>query len=310
VTGSNTITIAIPSTAVNGSSFTRFRLSSAGNLQPTGPAADGEVEDYAVTITALAADTVATIPDPVNPSKKIVVMMGTSKADDLQLQLGPNGTLLCKHGCQMSIYSLAMISRVVMVGGAGNDSLKVPSNFLLPVEMYGGDGNDTLTGGAGSDLLDGGAGDDKIFGGGGNDTLLGGLGNDTLSGDTGDDLLLGGDGSDQLSGGAGRDVLIGGLKADRLFGQEGDDLLIGGSTAFDNDQAALAAIVGEWRSTSDDFAARIAKLSVVLTPASVIDDNAKDQLDGGAGRDWFLDFLLLDSINDFNPNPASGDRKN
>ena len=33
-----------------GMTYARFRLSSAGNLGPTGPAADGEVEDYYVEV--------------------------------------------------------------------------------------------------------------------------------------------------------------------------------------------------------------------------------------------------------------------
>ena len=35
-----------------GTSYARFRLSTAGNLAVTGAAADGEVEDYKVTIQA------------------------------------------------------------------------------------------------------------------------------------------------------------------------------------------------------------------------------------------------------------------
>ncbi|MBW2283794.1 MAG: hypothetical protein JRF65_04235, partial [Deltaproteobacteria bacterium] len=41
---------SIPADAVPGTTYARFRLSSAGSLAPTGSAADGEVEDYEVTI--------------------------------------------------------------------------------------------------------------------------------------------------------------------------------------------------------------------------------------------------------------------
>ncbi len=40
----------VPVTATPGTTYARFRCSSAGGLTPTGAAADGEVEDYAVTI--------------------------------------------------------------------------------------------------------------------------------------------------------------------------------------------------------------------------------------------------------------------
>ncbi len=50
VTGNNTITFDVPSWAADGTTYARFRLSTAGNLGVAGTAADGEVEDYAVTI--------------------------------------------------------------------------------------------------------------------------------------------------------------------------------------------------------------------------------------------------------------------
>ena len=49
--GTNTIHFNIPSDANAGTTFARFRLSTAGHLGTHGPSADGEVEDYTVTIT-------------------------------------------------------------------------------------------------------------------------------------------------------------------------------------------------------------------------------------------------------------------
>ena len=48
--GDNAINFDVPSWAVDGTTYARFRLSTAGELGPTGEAADGEVEDYQVTI--------------------------------------------------------------------------------------------------------------------------------------------------------------------------------------------------------------------------------------------------------------------
>lgn len=48
--GVNSLTITVPSTAVTGQSFARFRFSSQSNLGPTGVAQDGEVEDYSIRI--------------------------------------------------------------------------------------------------------------------------------------------------------------------------------------------------------------------------------------------------------------------
>lgn len=50
VSGSSAMTFRVVATAVGVPTYTRFRLSSTGGLSPRGLAADGEVEDYAVTI--------------------------------------------------------------------------------------------------------------------------------------------------------------------------------------------------------------------------------------------------------------------
>jgi len=48
--GINSLTHAVPAGAQPGATYARFRASTAGGLSPTGAAADGEVEDYRVTI--------------------------------------------------------------------------------------------------------------------------------------------------------------------------------------------------------------------------------------------------------------------
>jgi uncharacterized repeat protein (TIGR01451 family) len=50
IAGANPLVVAIPLTATPGATFARFRVSVAGGLAATGHAADGEVEDYAVTV--------------------------------------------------------------------------------------------------------------------------------------------------------------------------------------------------------------------------------------------------------------------
>ncbi|MGD9724414.1 MAG: FG-GAP-like repeat-containing protein [Pirellulales bacterium] len=53
--GNNVLSFDVPSWAVDGVTYARFRLSTAGNLGTEGAATDGEVEDYAVTILPPAA---------------------------------------------------------------------------------------------------------------------------------------------------------------------------------------------------------------------------------------------------------------
>lgn len=50
--GVELISIEVPEEAVAGTTYARFRLSSGGGLGPTGPAPDGEVEDYRLTLHA------------------------------------------------------------------------------------------------------------------------------------------------------------------------------------------------------------------------------------------------------------------
>ncbi len=54
--GLNMMSIPVPLTAVAGDTFARFRLSSAGGLEPGAEAADGEVEDYLIEIAEPSLD--------------------------------------------------------------------------------------------------------------------------------------------------------------------------------------------------------------------------------------------------------------
>ena len=62
--------------------------------------------------------------------------------------------------------------------------------------LFGGAGNDKVTGNVGDDELYGGDGDDQLFGLAGDDQLYGGAGDDLLDGGKGVDIMVGGDGDD------------------------------------------------------------------------------------------------------------------
>jgi Ca2+-binding RTX toxin-like protein len=194
-------------------------------------------------------------------------------------------------------------------GGAGNDHLFGGSgdDTLCGGDgndyVYGQDGNDVVGGDAGNDHLYGGAGNDELLGGDGNDTLDGGVGNDRLYGQAGNDtligglgnnILVGGDGNDTLVARFGRNILIGGAGIDKIYGNAGDDILIAGSTAHDEDDAALQAILDEWTS-ADSYEDRVdfirngggANGAFVLDDTTVLDDGLADILVGDGGRDWF-----------------------
>jgi Ca2+-binding RTX toxin-like protein len=106
---------------------------------------------------------------------------------------------------------------------------------------------------------------------------------------------------DVLRGNLSRNILIGGPGADVLFGQGGDDLLIGGSLAVAGDPMALQRVAAEWNSPRP-YAERVQNLidgtgsaernnsDSFLNDQTLHNDQASDELWGGAGQDWFLGF--------------------
>jgi predicted AlkP superfamily pyrophosphatase or phosphodiesterase/Ca2+-binding RTX toxin-like protein len=94
--------------------------------------------------------------------------------------------------------------------GIGDDQVDAGAVLSRSVTIYGGHGDDVLTGGARADRIDGGRGRDTIDGRRGNDQLLGGEDADTFKSSAGDD---------SIDGGGGTDTYV-------FFGTAGDDLLL------------------------------------------------------------------------------------
>jgi Ca2+-binding RTX toxin-like protein len=147
-------------------------------------------------------------------------------------------------------------------------------------------------------IVDGGAGADRVLLAGMREgaRVYGGDGNDFITGILADDILVGGAGDDRIAGGGGRDLLIGGTGADRIAGGAGDDALVSGVTAYDvNGQsggAALENVNGIW-SGSGDYASRVSLLTAhgvgpALTFDALAEDGSADVLLGQAGADAFF----------------------
>lgn len=105
-------------------------------------------------------------------------------------------------------FPVRRLDTVVLVGGDGNDDLKV-QGFKANVRaiINGGKGNDLLVGGKGNDTLSDGEGNDRLRGGGGDDGLTNSAGSDIVKGQGGNDLLVSSsvDDGDVIDGGGGKD---------------------------------------------------------------------------------------------------------
>ena len=96
--------------------------------------------------------------------------------------------------------TVANTSVIKMFGLGGNDVLSISeTNGALPAaQLFGGSGNDILTGGSGGDQLFGESGNDTMLGKGGFDLLFGGNDNDTITGGDADDQAFGQAGNDRM----------------------------------------------------------------------------------------------------------------
>jgi len=92
-------------------------------------------------------------------------------------------------------------------------------------------------------------------------------------------------------------------------------LIIAGTTAYDQNDAALSAILAEWTS-SRRYAERVENLRSGQGPilnrtgiklregTTVVDDDEVDQLFGGGGSDWLLYDLANDQVQGKKPHEA------
>ncbi len=157
-----------------------------------------------------------------NPITGILTEFGDALDNTLTTSRDAAGTILINGGAVPVMGGKATVANTAQLqlfGQGGNDTITLDeSNGALPAaEMFGGAGNDTITGGSGNDMLFGQSGNDTLLGKGGNDLLFGGAGNDVLTGGAGNDQVFGeagndrmiwnpGDGSDLFEGGDGTDT--------------------------------------------------------------------------------------------------------
>jgi Ca2+-binding RTX toxin-like protein len=157
------------------------------------------------------------------PDSGLLTVIGDSQNNTIVINRDAAGSILVNGGAVEILGGKATVANTTLIqvfGQDGNDSITLDeANGMLPAaNLFGGNGNDTLTGGSGNDMLFGQAGndillgkggDDSLFGGDGNDVLTGGVGNDQVFGQGGNDLMIWnpGEGSDLNEGGDGVDTV-------------------------------------------------------------------------------------------------------
>jgi len=259
---------------------------------PSGtPATHGFLTTGVITITVTATDpkgnlsspvstsvslsSVLMETDPYNSSLTALYIGGTTGDDNIAITpVAGNGVKLGMNGVVYG--SFFPTGHVIVYGQSGNDIIKTAAQTIngvltyvnVPVLFFAGNGNDVLN----------------------------------VSGSSANNVLVGSGGTDRLLGGQGRDILIGGAGQAKLQAGGGGDILIGGTTAYDNNAAALAAILAEWSRTDIDCATRIAHLNGslsgglngtnLLNTSTVHSNGLADNLYGGAGIDWYFAGVL------------------
>jgi Ca2+-binding RTX toxin-like protein len=178
----------------------------------------------------------------------------TNNADTIVVGKNAAGQLFVTENNVTSNFTWNAVSKVVANLLAGADKFTAQSAVNKPMEVHGGDGNDTIVTGSGNDslfgdndndLLDGAGGDDDTHGGAGIDTADfsnrtnnlnislddvandGGIGaHDNIHTDI--EVVLGGYGNDIITGDDANNTLTGSGGNDTLEGMGGDDWLDGG----------------------------------------------------------------------------------
>ena len=123
------------------------------------------------------------------PGARVLSVFGDAASNRITASRNVAGNILINGGAVAVVGgnpTVANTDLIQLFGQGGDDTITVDeANGPMPAaQLFGGNGNDTLTGGSGNDLLFGQSGNDTLLGKGGNDQLFGGDGNDVLTGGT------------------------------------------------------------------------------------------------------------------------------
>src|SRR5262245_61292190 len=230
-----------------------------------------------------------------SPTAGLLSVFGDNLDDTIVMSRDAAGQILVNGG-NVSITggtpTVANTALIQVFGQGGNDTITLDeSNGALPAaQLFGGAGNDVLTGGSGADLLFGGAGNDTLLGKGGADQLFGGAGNDVLTGGDGDDQVFGQGGNDRMiwNPGDDSDLFEGGDGVDtaEVNGGNGSETFTitanGTRVRFDRlDPAPFFLDIG----TTENLVLNANGGDDTITAGNGLASLIKLTIDGGAGND-------------------------
>ncbi len=234
----------------------------------------------------------------------VLTATGTDGSDDLRLDLSNGRILVHLNGVQDGSFAAGDVTAIRLVGGDGNDSLRV-GNGIGGATLDGGLGNDTLLGGQGADTLQGGDGNDTLDGKQGADLFVGGLGFDaadyrfetanlTLAidgvaneqGGTAQGDNLGTD-VERIVSGSGSDRITGSGADNSITSRDGNDTVfgLGGNDSIDGDAGNDSIDGGAGNDVLTGFAGADTMVGGDGTDSFIANDNTRDTLLGGPGPD-------------------------
>jgi Ca2+-binding RTX toxin-like protein len=249
-----------------------------------------------------------------SPNSSVLSVTGDSLDNTTTVSRNAAGQILVNGGAVATVGGTPTVANTLVVqmfGLDGNDTLTVnEANGAMPrADIFGGNGNDVITGGSGGDVLLGQAGNDTLQGAGGFDFLFGGTGNDILTGGDADDQMFGESGDDRMIWNPGDDTDLheGGSGNDTTEvngGNGGENFTLtanGARVRFDRlDPAPFSIDIG----TTENIVVNMNGGDDSFSATGNLADLIAVTVDGGAGNDTILgstgnDTLLGGDGNDF-----------
>lgn len=304
------------------------KVGTATNLAPTGLSAVTSVNIVGTSDneTFLVQSPSRTLSYFVNGNggDDTVKVQGTAQADTLDVS-SPVGRIVVAKTTGVPFYVSATAETVCVLGSDGNDTLDARQVLaaLTLLQLFGENGNDTLTGGLGNDAFVGGDGTDLLSEVGPGhltltDSQLIGHGTDSIDVSV-EAIKLTGDASGNLfdasaftrfgvhlDGAAGDDSLLGGSKTDSLVGGDGLDEVrqaVSGNATLSN----TLLVLGTSPNTVSDGLSSIERVkltgSVTANKLDATTFSGSSTLEGGAGNDTLFggsgaDLILGGADND------------